>query len=209
MASFALESIEGLIFSISVLAVGLSGRGLGESFNLVDIILVEVKVAGTHDSLCLLRIAGADDGSGHGGMAQRPGDCDFTDRTVVSIRHRTQTLDQRQIVRNIRFRKVGMPPPPVVRGQTGRALASHSAGQQTGSHRGINDDANALTQAVGQNLVFDLTVYQRIPRLQRSYGRYGLGTAELLNREVRDSNPAYLAFALQVGECRPSFFQFG
>src|ERR1700732_3524275 len=192
-----------------IVAACFSRHGLGEGFDLVDFIFSEMHFASAHGSLYLPRIAGSDDSAGHGGMAQRPGNCDFADRTLVAVGYLSHAPDQCQIVREIWFGKVGMPPAPVVRGQLSRALASHGAGQETGSHRGINDDPNAFTQAVGQNLVFDLAMHQRIPWLQRSHWSDGLGTLQLLDIEVGDSNPAYLAFALQVGERGPSFFQCG
>ena len=85
------------------------GRSLFEEvFDLVYFLIGEAQIAGAHDSLCLPGIAGANDGAGHGGMVQRPGDCDFPDRTVVAVANLPQTLDQRQIARKIRFRKVRM-----------------------------------------------------------------------------------------------------
>src|SRR5260370_10086853 len=46
-------------------------------------------------------------------------------------------------------------------------------------------------------------------RLQRGHGSDGLGSAQLVHVEVGNANPAYFAFALQLGEGRPSFFQCG
>src|ERR1035438_4819340 len=50
---------------------------------------------------------------------------------------------------------------------------------------------------------------QRIRRLQGSHWSNGLSPAQLLDIEVRNPNPANLAFALQVGERAPSLFQRG
>src|SRR4029077_9368698 len=102
-----------------------------------------------------------------------------------------------------------MPSAPAILREPDRALARHRAGQETGSHRRINDHPNSLTQAVGQKFVFDLAMYQRIPRLQRSNWSNGLGALQLLDIAVGESNPTYLAFALQVGEREPSLFQRG
>src|SRR6266436_2470929 len=62
-----------------------SGRGLGEGFDLVDFLIGEAQLASAHDFLCLTGIAGPNDGSRHGRMTQRPGDCDFADETVVAV----------------------------------------------------------------------------------------------------------------------------
>src|ERR1700687_3912207 len=169
-----------------------------EIFDLVHFLIAKAQVARAHDSLRLLGIAGPDDGSGHGGMAQRPGKCHFADRTVVAFGYRSQKRYQRQVEREIWFRKVRMPPAPIVLGQTGRALAGHGAGQEARSHWGIHDDPNAFPQAVGQNLVFDSAMHQRIRRLQRSYWSDRLGAAQLLYVEVGNPNPTNLALAPQV-----------
>ena len=71
-----------------------SRRGLGEElFYLVYFPIGKAQIARSHDSFCLPRIAGANDGAGHGGMMQRPGDCDFADRAVVAFGYLSQTLD--------------------------------------------------------------------------------------------------------------------
>src|SRR6266478_5764010 len=91
-----------------------SGRGLGEGFDLVDFLSGEAQLASAHDFLCLTGIAGPDNGAGHGGMVQRPGDCDLANKTVVAAGYLSHALDQRQIVREIWFRKVGMLSAPVI-----------------------------------------------------------------------------------------------
>src|SRR5438309_707575 len=82
-----------------------SGRGLGEGFDLVDFLSGEAQLASAHDFLCLTGIAGPDNGAGHGGMVQRPDDCDLANKTVVAAGYLSHALDQRQIVREIWFRK--------------------------------------------------------------------------------------------------------
>jgi hypothetical protein len=75
--------------------VHLSRRGLDERLDFVDFIFGEVQITSAHDSLCLRRIAGSDDGAAHGGITRRPGNSDFADRPLW----RSHALDQRQIVR--------------------------------------------------------------------------------------------------------------
>ena len=43
-----------------------------------------MQITSAHDSLCLRHIVGSDDGAGHDGTAQRPGNGDFADRTVMA-----------------------------------------------------------------------------------------------------------------------------
>jgi hypothetical protein len=49
-----------------------------ERFDLGYFFIREAKLASPHDSLCLMRVAGADDRSSHRGMVQCPSDCDFS-----------------------------------------------------------------------------------------------------------------------------------
>ena len=136
-------------------------RGLNEEiFDLVHFFIAEAQVARAHDSFGLLGVAGPDDGSGHGGMVERPGNCHFADRTIVAFGYRPQERYQRQVEREIWLGKVRMPPSPIVLGQRGRALASLGTRQKTGSHRGLDNDPNTIPLAVGQNLVFDFAVQQ-------------------------------------------------
>src|SRR6202163_4785695 len=85
-------------------------HGLDEEiFDLIHFFITETQLARAHDSLRLLRVAGPDDGSGHSGMVQRPGNCHFADRTIVAFGYRPQERDQRQVEREIWFREVRMP----------------------------------------------------------------------------------------------------
>src|SRR6266849_4109536 len=93
-----------------------SRHGLIKGFDLVDFLIAEAQFASAHDTLCLSGITGPDAGAGHGGMAQRPGDRDFANETVVALGYLSHMLDQRQIVRETWFRKVGMPSAPVILG---------------------------------------------------------------------------------------------
>src|SRR6266849_1609675 len=115
-----------------------------EIFDLVYFLIAEAQVARAHDSFRLLGVAGPDDGSGHGGMVERPGNCHFADRTIVAFGYRPQERDQPQVEREIWLGKVRMPPSPIVLGQRGRALAGHGTRQKTGSHRGIDNDPNTV-----------------------------------------------------------------
>src|SRR5580704_3534650 len=111
---------------------GDSSRRFGkEVFDLVHFFIVQTEVASAHDAFSLAGIAGTDDGSRNCRMLQRPGDCDFTDGTVVAFRDLSQALDQFQVAGKIWFGKVGMTSAPVVFRQFGGALTGHGAGQQT------------------------------------------------------------------------------
>lgn len=93
-----------------------SRRGLDEALDLVDFIFGEVQLTCAHDALRLVRIASPDDRAAHGGMAQRPGNRDFADRAFVAVGYLSHVLDQRQMVRKVWFRKIGMPSAPVILG---------------------------------------------------------------------------------------------
>jgi hypothetical protein len=62
-----------------------------------------------------------------------------------------------------------------------------------------NSDSNSFLAAVRENLIFDLTVHRRIPRLQRSNASDGRRAAQLPEIEVENSYPTNLALALQGG----------
>src|SRR5258708_15921606 len=96
-------------------------------------------------------------------MVQRPRNCHFADRMVVAFGYRPQERDQRQVERDIWSREVRMPPAPIVLGQRGRTLTGHSAGQETGSHRGVNDDSTIVPLALAQNLIFHRAMHPPLP----------------------------------------------
>ena len=69
-----------------------SRRSLGEGY-LSYFFFGEVQLGSAHDFLCLPRIAGPDYRAGHGGMVQRPGNSDFSNKTVVVVGYCSHALD--------------------------------------------------------------------------------------------------------------------
>lgn len=69
-------------------------RRLGEEvFDFIYFFVVQVEIAASHDASGLLGVAGSNDGTGDGGVAQGPGDGDFADRAVVTLGDFAKTLD--------------------------------------------------------------------------------------------------------------------
>src|SRR5438105_13529057 len=54
-------------------------------FNLVYFFIAQPQLARTHHAIRLTRVPRANNRSGHGGVAQRPRDCDFSRRTPMPI----------------------------------------------------------------------------------------------------------------------------
>jgi hypothetical protein len=94
LAANKMELLTSGFSSMLLLYAHLSHCGLDERLDFVDFIFGEVQITSAHDSLCLRRIAGSDDGAAHGEISQPPGNSDFDDRPLW----RSHALDQRQIV---------------------------------------------------------------------------------------------------------------
>ena len=76
------------------------GRSFFEEFlDFVDLLVAEPQVSRSHHAIGLSRIAGADDGAGHGRIAQRPRDRNLTGRAAMPLADFAQPFDQTQIVR--------------------------------------------------------------------------------------------------------------
>lgn len=186
------------------------GGGFGqEILDRVDLFIVELEVAGGHDSGGLLGVAGADDGSGDGGVAKGPGDGNLADGAVVALGDFAEVIDEREIAGEIGLGEIVMAVTPVIFGKFGGALAGHGTGEQAGGHGRVDDDADIFMQAVGQDVFFHFAMDERIGRLERGYGGDGLGALDLLDVEIGDADPADFAFAFEVGERRPAFFEVG
>src|SRR5579883_44807 len=181
----------------------------GEGIDFGDFAGGEMKFAGAHHAVDLFRAASSNDSAGNGGIAQRPCDGDFARTTAVPRADFAELFNEGQIFGELGFLEFGIAATEIIRGKGGGALAGHAAGQHTGEHGRINDDANAELPRRGQDIGFDGAAKDGVGRLKRSDGGDLLRALQLRSIEIRDADPADLAFFLQGGERLPSFFETG
>src|SRR6185503_4306360 len=170
-------------------------------------VVVELEVGRRQDRLDLIGPPEAHDRAVHGRVAKRPRDRHRTRRGAVALSDALQPLDELEAPREVRLPEALAAPAPVVVRQPLDPLARHLPGQHPGGHRRVDDHADPLALAERQDLVLDLTVEQRVRRLQRLDRRDRLGAAQLPDREVRGADVTDEAFVLQLGEGRPALLE--
>src|SRR5439155_9138539 len=79
---------------------------------------------------------------------------------------------------------------------------------EPGGHRRINEYADLLQMAEGQNLPLALAADQGIWGLQRCNRRDALRQLHLFDIEVGDTDPTDLSLLLELRHGRPAFFEF-
>src|SRR6267378_1659392 len=128
----------------------------GYAFDFGNLVRGELQFAGAHDAFRLFGVAGANDGASDSGMAQGPGDGDFTGGAAVARADLAQAVDEFEIFRQTRLAKFRIAAAKIIGRQRGGALASHGAGEQPGSHRRVNNYADSLLFTVRQSFPFNL-----------------------------------------------------
>src|SRR6266850_491088 len=181
----------------------------GYAFDFGDLARGEPQFTSAHDAFGLLGVARANNGAGDSGMAQGPGDGDFTGGTPMACAHLAQALDEFDIFRQAWLAKFRTAAAKIIGWQRGGALASHGPGEQAGGHRGIHNHADPLLFTVGQSFRFDLPPDQRVRRLKGCYRGNLFGALNLLRIEVRNTDPTNFPFFLERGERLPCFFETG
>src|ERR1700730_288256 len=109
-------------------------------------------------SFHLLRVACADDRAGHGRISKGPRDRNLTGRTLNPFADFSQTLNQREILRQPRLLKLDVATAPIAFRKICRSVARHRAGQQSGRHWRIDNHADSLRSTISKNLLLYLTV---------------------------------------------------
>src|SRR6267378_3149738 len=181
----------------------------GYAFDLGDLARGELQFTSAHDAFGLLGVARANNGAGDSGMAQGPGDGDFTGGTPMACALLAQALDEFDIFRQAWLAKFRTAAAKIIGWQRGGALASHGPGEQAGGHRGVHNHADPLLFTVGQSFRFDLPPDQRVRRLKGCYRGNLFGALNLLRIEVRNTDPTNFPFFLERGERLPCFFESG
>ena len=176
------------------------------TLELGDVVVAELEIRGRDDRVDLVGPAEADDRTVDCGVEQRPGDCDCARCRFVARSDDLQALDEREMIRELRFLEPRAALAPVVLGQTRDPLARHCAGQKAGAHRRIDDDADSLSLREREDLVLDLARHERVRRLERLDGGDLLNPLQLLDVEVRNPDVADQTFVLELDERRPTLF---
>ena len=135
----------------------------------------------------------ADNGCGHFGTPQSPGDCQLSHALAASLCDRCELIDQLEVRAQLRFLKLRIVASMIVAGQVIDPLASHLPGQQTFLHRTVDDDSDVIGRAVRQQLRFDAAHEHAVGRLERCDRRDGLDAGQLIAVEIAD--PAIAHFA--------------
>src|SRR5438552_13244271 len=206
-AVFPLRS-RSIFFSLRVWFLSGSGKG-GSAFDFRDFVGGEFQFARAHNAFGLLSVARANDGSGDGGMTQRPGDGHFAGSAAVTRADLAKAFDEFKVFRKGRFAKFRIAAAKIVGGQGGGAFAGHRAREKSGSHGSVVDHADSLLLAIRKNLGFNFPANDGVGRLQRSDGSEFLGALDLSDVKVGHANKAHFAFCLQRGESLPGFFDSG
>src|SRR5205823_14694046 len=97
-------------------------------FNLVYFSIAQPQLARTHHAIRLTRVPRANNRSGHGGVAQRPRDCDFSRRTPMPIPDLAQFFNQLKSSRKARLLEIRMAAAPIVFRPLCRTLGGHWGG---------------------------------------------------------------------------------
>ena len=141
-----------------------------QTIDLSDLGLAQHPIAGRRDLRDLVRPARADDGCGHLGAAQRPGDRELAHAPPVPRGDGAQRLDQRQVGRLAPDRGSDRSCGAHRRRASAAMRARELAGQQARRHRAVDDDADVVGGAERQQLGFDPLIQQAVRRLQRRDG---------------------------------------
>ena len=113
-----------------------------------------------------------------------------------------------EIPAQIRFLKILIPAPPVVRRQLERTLFGHFSGQQAGASANRPVILCHSPARKAQSPVRS-THQKRVRRLQRGNRRNARGALHLFHAEVRHANPADLPRLLQPRHFGPALFDIG
>src|SRR5712691_6788823 len=179
------------------------------AFDFGDFIACELQFSGAHDAFGLPGVAGAYDGSGDGGVAQGPGDGDFTGGAAVAGADLTKAFDEFQIFRQARVAEFRIAAAKIIGRQGGGAFACHGSGEQAGGHGCVRDHPYSLFLAIGESLGFDLAADDGVGRLQGGDWGDFFGALDLRCAEIRNADPADFAFGFQCGESLPGFLDAG
>src|SRR5712664_242867 len=181
----------------------------GHAFDFGDLVGGELQFPSAHDAFGLLGVTRANNGAGDSGIAQGPGDGDFTRGAAMACADLAQALDEFEIFRQAWLAKFRTAAAKIIRRQCGGALASHCSGEQAGGHRRVNNYADSLLFRVRKSFRFDLPPDQRVRRLKGRYRRNLFGALNLLRIKVRNADPANFSFFLERGKRLPRFFEPG
>src|SRR5205814_1501136 len=182
-AVFPLRS-RSIFFSLRVWFLSGSGKG-GSAFDFRNLVGGEFQFARAHNAFGLLSVARAYDGSGDGGMTQRPGDGHFAGSAAVTRADLAKAFDEFKVFRKARLAKFRIAAAKIIRRQSCGAFASHGSSEKSGSHGSIIDHADSLLLAIRKNLRFNFPANDGVGRLQRSDGSDFLGALDLSDVKVR------------------------
>src|SRR5436190_3499410 len=178
------------------------------SFDLPNFILCKAKSGGTDYAIELFCISRADNCPGDCRMSKCPSDGHFPGRFALTPADRAQALDQCQSFRESWFLEIWIPFPPIVCWKICQAVPCHRASQKPGCHWRIDDHADVFPFAERQELFLGIATNQRIGWLQGCYWCDAIGSLQLLQTEIRDTDPAHFSFPLQIAHGCPPFQSF-
>src|SRR5580692_7795631 len=146
-----------------------SYRCCGCAFDLRDFFRRQLQFTGAHHALSLFGVAGANNRSRDGRIAEDPGDGDFARVAAVAGAYLAQALNEVDVFGEAGLTKLGVFASEIVGWQGGSAFASHCASEEPGSHGRVRDDADALLFAIRQDFLIDLAANQGVGWLQGSW----------------------------------------
>src|SRR5712664_1095219 len=181
----------------------------GHAFDFGDLVGGELQFPSTHDAFGLLGVARANNGAGDSGIAQGPGDGDFTRSARMACADLSQAVDEFEIFRQAWLAKFRTAAAKIIGRQCGGARAGHGPGEQAGGHRRVNNYADSPLFSVRESFRFDLPPDQRIRRLKRCYRDNLFGALNLPRIEVGNADPANFSFFLKRGKRLPRLLEAG
>ena len=104
-----------------------------------------------------------------------------------------EPFDQGEVAGQLRLAESRVAPAPVVVRQARDPVVRHSAGQQAGGHRRVDDDAHPFALRERKDLLLCVAVDKGILRLQCLDRRDRLDAAQLPGIEVRDADVPHQA----------------
>ena len=177
----------------------------GTLADLLNFVRGEVHVGGSGDAADLVGAADADDGAGHGGIRQSPGDGDFARRCATALADGSERLDQAQVMSEHWLLEVRAVLAPIALRESSDPLPGHGATQHSGGHGGIDDDADAVPQREGENRGFNIPRQKRVGRLEGGDGSDLLGSLHLLGVEIGNADVADLSLCFEFGHFAHGF----
>ncbi len=169
----------------------------------------ELDPTGIDPAVDLLGASGADDGAGHAGPGERPGDGDGGHRRAMPHRDGAKSVPEREVPAEARVLEIGRAASPVLGGHGRHAVGGEGVRQDPRLHRAVDDDPRVVGARPWDHVRGTVAADEREGRLEGVDVLDHLGPVEKRDVEVGDADRTDLALVAEADHLGPRIFDGG